>query len=699
MLSSILATAGAVALAVAAAPAPALTLGAATPSTPSPTPVALIETPDLSNPTISPDGRFVLYRRVQASVAANSYDISWWIAPLTAPGAARRIADGGGPVWMDAGVLEDAAPQWAADSGSVYVRALIGGEVQVWRAKLNGEVQAVTHDAADVEAFGLLDANRLVYRTGATRDAILRAEAEEAAHGVRIDASVDVAQSLFHGARINGRMAAQRLSGKWFARAGLLANTPPRFTVVDAAGQGARLADPTETIGVAPPDPIGRRRAPIKGPDGRIARLDGRATLRVDGAAGGAAKGLSHTFVDAVANFRWRPGHEQLLVATQDAAYRQTLWIWDLTHDQLRRLAGIEGTLSSGGVDPISPCALDTTVAVCVAAAPLSPPRLVSINLDTGRMAVLDHPQAPAPSDDLMAARTLLWTDPAGRSFGGLLMLPSARPTGGPPPLFITYYNCQGYLRGGTGDEWPLAPLAARGIATLCINQTASRVGPQDAVASYQAALSGVQTIVARLADQGLIDRRRVGMGGLSFGSEVVMWVATHSDLLAAASISSTQLEPTYYWFNSVAGRTQPAILKKVWGLGDPDLTPAAWRQVSPAMKIETIHTPILMQMVEQEFRYQMELYSKLSNTAVPVELDVFPDEPHIKTEPVHRLAVYQRNLDWFRFWLKGEIDPDPAKADQYRRWRSQRQAWLASAYTVDQPRSQSSTSASSNNR
>jgi hypothetical protein len=48
-----------------------------------------------------------------------------------------------------------------------------------------------------------------------------------------------------------------------------------------------------------------------------------------------------------------------------------------------------------------------------------------------------------------------------------------------------------------------------------------------------------------------------------------------------------------------------------------------------------------------------------------------FPNEPHIKTQPRHKLAVYQRNLDWFRFWLLGAVDPDPAKAEQYRRWRA----------------------------
>jgi len=77
------------------------------------------------------------------------------------------------------------------------------------------------------------------------------------------------------------------------------------------------------------------------------------------------------------------------------------------------------------------------------------------------------------------------------------------------------------------------------------------------------------------------------------------------------------------------------------------------------------------MQMPEQEYRLNMELYSRLTETGKAAELYAFPDEPHIKTQPRHKLAVYQRNLDWFRYWLQAYVDPDPAKADQYRRWQA----------------------------
>ena len=41
--------------------------------------------------------------------------------------------------------------------------------------------------------------------------------------------------------------------------------------------------------------------------------------------------------------------------------------------------------------------------------------------------------------------------------------------------------------------------------------------------------------------------------------------------------------------------------------------------------------------------------------------------------KPLERLASEQGDVDWFRFWLKGEEDPDPTKAEQYARWRELR--------------------------
>lgn len=67
-------------------------------------------------------------------------------------------------------------------------------------------------------------------------------------------------------------------------------------------------------------------------------------------------------------------------------------------------------------------------------------------------------------------ALLLRWQDNGGQRFAGWFF--SARQSGkGLAPLFITYYSCGGFLRGGVGYEWPPVSLAQAGISALCIDR------------------------------------------------------------------------------------------------------------------------------------------------------------------------------------------------------------------------------------
>src|SRR3546814_8214057 len=76
-----------------------------------------------------------------------------------------------------------------------------------------------------------------------------------------------------------------------------------------------------------------------------------------------------------------------------------------------------------------------------------------------------------------------------------------------PPPLFVTYYTGNGFLRGGVGDEWPLATMASYGISALCINGNPSFRNSRE---NYAQGTRAVESIVRLLADQGGIDPARV---------------------------------------------------------------------------------------------------------------------------------------------------------------------------------------------
>src|SRR3546814_3313853 len=76
----------------------------------------------------------------------------------------------------------------------------------------------------------------------------------------------------------------------------------------------------------------------------------------------------------------------------------------------------------------------------------------------------------------------------------------------------------------------------------------------------------------------------------------------------------------------------------------------------SPTLNLDRIKAPILMQMPEQEYIHALDYTIPL----IPdhrADLYVFPHEPHQKFQPRPKLAAYERNLDWFRFWLQGRSE------------------------------------------
>lgn len=640
--------------------------------------VSLIETPNLSSPAISPDGRYVAFRRDVATVSDNRHRFSWWVAPIDGRLPAVEVADGGDAMYNEAGALISAPPTWSADSRFIYYRTLTRDGVQVARAGLGRSVAPVTASSADVLDFVLKAGGEVVFATGPARQDIIDAEAKERERGVLVDHTVDPAQNLFGAIKVNGRLSAQRFTGRWFGRRTLLGEQPPRYW--RTSGETSEIPigiDEARAAGLVI-DTALRPLFGTSGPSDRNAAGD-RVFLDADhGVRIKRAGGLEHQCgakmcgVDSVVQLSWRPGRDQILLIARTSLGGRVVRLWDPIRGSARILYTTEDQLSGGGSGN-APCAVGERATVCILASAISPPRLISIDLESGHAKDL----TPSSTDPGVTARRVRWTDKSGRSFYGHLIEPSGVPQR--RPLFITYYTCGGYLRGGTGDEWPLEVFARAGIAALCIEKLSEGSSSQDAnLHAYEAASAGIEAVIDRLSADGVVDPQRVGIGGLSFGSDVAMWTAIRTNRIAAVSIASVQLEPTYWWFNTVRGRNVADAIRQAWGLGAPDETPERWRLLSPALNVEKIRAPVLMQMPEQEFRPTMELYSRLSQTSTPTELYVFPMEPHILTEPKHRLAAYERNLDWFRFWLQGAEDADPRKAAQYQRWRASRERWKA---------------------
>lgn len=655
-----------------------------------PSTLDLVEVVDIAGLSSSPDGRNVVFRVERADLASNSYPARWYRYEVDS-GAGLPIGSGGEAIYEDPGVPASEQPIWSGDGRAIFYRTLFEGEVGLWRAWTDGSAAGpVVSEESDIIRLRRSEtAGSLLYDVGATREAIRQAEEAEYRDGILVDEHVDLAQNMFRGAIVNGRRSSQRLTGRWFERSGLLLSVPVRSRRLDLATLGV-----TDAASAAFEKPGGAK-VLARSAKGDLAFLKGGgAGLSIRRAGGAETECAAPPCRERVAWAAFHPIEAKLVFATENAFQFHTLYVWDLDRGEVSALAQSDGWLN-GGRDPASPCAVAASAVVCVAAEAASPPRVERIDLATGERTLLFDPNPNLRSRLALKVEHLSWTGEGGHRYTGTLLTSSR--TGRSAPLFVTYYSCEGFLRGGLGDEWPLAPLAESGIAALCVNK-ARMEGPQDALANDRAAAEGVAAIVRRLESEGRVDPKRVGMGGLSFGSEATLWTAFNTDLLAALSVSSPALEPAYYWFNGIRGRDNHERLKAAWGLGAPDETPGRWKSLAPALNVRMIRAAVLMQMPEQEARLVPELYARLTHSATPAELYVFPEEPHIKFQPVHKLAVYRRNLDWFRFWLQGYSDPDPAKRAQYERWGALRARALAGR-RLSAPDSQSSIAARSNSR
>jgi hypothetical protein len=102
------------------------------------------------------------------------------------------------------------------------------------------------------------------------------------------------------------------------------------------------------------------------------------------------------------------------------------------------------------------------------------------------------------------------------------------------------------------------------------------------------------------------------------------------------------------------------------------------WLDEAPGFNLDKVSTPVRLEVHGDSYEGASvlglwEWFSGLSRLTKPVEYILLPDAAHILIKPWERMVSQQGAVDWFCFWLNGEEDPDPAKADQYARWRELR--------------------------
>lgn len=331
------------------------------------------------------------------------------------------------------------------------------------------------------------------------------------------------------------------------------------------------------------------------------------------------------------------------------------------------------------------------TAAVCVRQSMASPPELVALDPRAGDVRSIVGLAPGYSAIEPLKVVPGRWTNRNGFKANGLVVYPrNYRPGQKYPAILVTHGSDADERFVDFGFQWnyPVQALAERGYVVVAMNSPSSRESAELAAAYAQwggdkgpLPLERVQDLIwingawsfedaiKELVADGLVDPRRVGIAGYSFGSQMVNATMTQSKVFRAASSGDGGvLEPSAYFVLS-------DVYRSIFG-GSPYDAKAVpnYQRLSPTFRAKLAAGPVLQQ-VAAGLASQLELHVALRQAGNPSELVYYPNETHLFHQPRHQLTAMQENIDWFDFWLLGKEDPDPAKAQQYKRWRAMRGA------------------------
>jgi len=303
-------------------------------------------------------------------------------------------------------------------------------------------------------------------------------------------------------------------------------------------------------------------------------------------------------------------------------------------------------------------------------------PMLIATDSKTKASRIILNPNPQLADIALGEAAVYKWKDKAGRDWKGGLFKPVPYESGRRYPLVIQTHGFSESEFTPSGiypTAFAARALAGAGLAVLQAPDCPVYDTPQEGPCNVR----GYEAAVNELVKAGLVDSERIGIIGFSRSCFYVMEALTTSALhIKAASITDGVMgnylqylmEVDVPGFADDAGSSIIGARPFAAGL-------QLWLKRSPLFNMDKV-TAALQVVAEgrSDLTFMWEPYAVMRYLHKPVDLVLLNNNEHILSNPSARLVSQGGTVDWMRFWLKDEEDPDPAKAEQYKRWRELRQ-------------------------
>jgi dipeptidyl aminopeptidase/acylaminoacyl peptidase len=331
---------------------------------------------------------------------------------------------------------------------------------------------------------------------------------------------------------------------------------------------------------------------------------------------------------------------------------------------------------------------------------PTTPPDLFTYRVTRDNLQMVTKLNPEIDHLQLAPFREVHWRSSTGIEAEGFLFIPPDYVPGRRYPLVIQTKGNQGWFACDAGNDagpsFQPQPIADAGIMYLVRSYPADWK-QADEIADYPKGYPGQlgeaanqmdiwESAVAALDAQGLIDPTKVGIIGFSRTGWMVEFILANSKVKFAAATATDNVEYSLgeYWLASYASKREN--YEAMYGGPPYGNTLKNWIDYSISFNMDKIHTPLLLESFDYGVQDNIlgsipigladasEVFIGLSRLGRPVELYYYPGSNHKMDVGAGHVANLNRNYDWYRFWLQDYEDPDPAKKEQYLRWRHLRE-------------------------
>ena len=249
-------------------------------------------------------------------------------------------------------------------------------------------------------------------------------------------------------------------------------------------------------------------------------------------------------------------------------------------------------------------------------------------------------------------------TAPDGATIHGFLLKPPGfDPEKTYPALLLIHGGPQGAWSDSFHYRWNAQMFATRGYVVLMPNPR----GSTGYGLKFMEEISGdwggkcyedLMAATDALAALPYVDGDRIGAAGGSFGGYMANWIAGHTNrfrtLVSHAGV---------YDQRSMYGSTEELWFPEWEFRGVPWENPELYEKWSPSNFADRIQTPMLLIHGEHDYRVPLnqalQLFTVLKRRGVPSRFLYYPDEGHWVLKPQNSRLWYKTLLDWLDSYLK----------------------------------------------